>query len=83
MWSAFFKKEELLSDWARTQHEREAEVLVKMYKLDEDAVGYIANMLDAAFMTGLFVGERRLELQRGESDWIAEAFNADSKEPER
>lgn len=83
MWRSFFNKEELLSNWARSQHEREASVICEQYSLPEDAHDRISNALDAAFMTGLFVGERRLELQRGESDWIAEAYEADSKEPER
>ena len=82
MWKALFKKEELLSNWARDRHEAEANTVCDQYNIsDDDAFERITNALDAAFMTGLFIGERRLEIQRGESDWIAEAFEADAKEP--
>jgi len=83
MWSVFFQREQLLSGWARNTHEQEAETIVAMYNLPEDALEHIANALDAAFMTGLFVGERRLEVQRGESDWIREAYDAPSSESDR
>ena len=82
MWGAFFKKEQLLSEWARTVHERDSEQIMAMFGLPDEALVHLANALDAAFMTGLYIGERRLEAQRGESDWIRDAFNAPSKEHE-
>ncbi len=81
MWIAFFDKEELLSNWAGGRHDKMAQDLIDSYNLPGEIAGDIIEMLDAAIMTGLYFGGRRLELQRGESDWISESFDMPSKDP--
>ena len=84
-WGAFFHKEQLLSEWARKIHEKIASNVIsqidKDYDLDAN-IELIANALDAALISGLFIGERRLSVQSGELDWIQKAYEAPSAEIE-